>query len=182
MTKRVDDIINEVIQIEAGYVNHPADRGGPTRYGITEAVARANGYKGAMQNLPRAFAHQLLKKRYFIEPGFEAAAEISREIAEELTDTGVNMGPPVATRFLQVALNALNRDQQDYADIDEDGQLGPVTLRTLRAFLDKRGRLGEQVMLTALNCQQGARYIDIVRRDASQEAFIFGWLANRVVL
>jgi lysozyme family protein len=42
------DLIDALIDREGGYVNHPADRGGPTRYGITEAVARAHGYAGAM--------------------------------------------------------------------------------------------------------------------------------------
>ena len=37
----VDERIDELIEREGGYVCHPADRGGPTRFGITEAVARA---------------------------------------------------------------------------------------------------------------------------------------------
>ena len=39
----VDELIDELIEREGGFVSHPADRGGPTRYGITEAVARAHG-------------------------------------------------------------------------------------------------------------------------------------------
>ena len=42
MTK--DEIIDEIIQREAGYVNHPADRGGPTNWGITAKTALAHGY------------------------------------------------------------------------------------------------------------------------------------------
>ena len=49
----VDALIDELIEREGGYVNHPADKGGPTRFGITEAVARAHGYRGAMAELPR---------------------------------------------------------------------------------------------------------------------------------
>jgi lysozyme family protein len=44
----LDELINALIEREGGYVNHPADRGGPTRYGITEAVARAHGYGGPL--------------------------------------------------------------------------------------------------------------------------------------
>ena len=40
----VEELIDELIEREGGYANHPADRGGPTRFGITEAVARAHGY------------------------------------------------------------------------------------------------------------------------------------------
>ena len=50
-----DALINAVIDREGRYVNHPADRGGPTCWGITEAVARAQGYDGSMRDLPRAF-------------------------------------------------------------------------------------------------------------------------------
>ncbi len=39
----VDSLIDEVIGREGGYSNHPADRGGPTRWGVTEKVARAHG-------------------------------------------------------------------------------------------------------------------------------------------
>lgn len=36
--KTVDEMIDAIIRREGGYVNHPADRGGPTRYGITMAT------------------------------------------------------------------------------------------------------------------------------------------------
>ena len=50
----INGLIDELTEREGGYVNHPADRGGPTRFGVTEAVARAHGYAGAMRSLPRA--------------------------------------------------------------------------------------------------------------------------------
>ena len=37
----VDELIDELIEREGGYVNHPADRGGPTKFGITEAGPKA---------------------------------------------------------------------------------------------------------------------------------------------
>ena len=49
----VESMIDALIEREGGYSNHPADKGGPTCFGITEAVARAHGYAGAMRNLPR---------------------------------------------------------------------------------------------------------------------------------
>ena len=39
---------------EGGFVDHPSDPGGATRYGITERVARANGYTGSMREFPLA--------------------------------------------------------------------------------------------------------------------------------
>ena len=49
----VDRLIDALIEREGGYVDHPADKGGPTCFGITEAVARAHGYAGPMRQLPR---------------------------------------------------------------------------------------------------------------------------------
>lgn len=39
-------VIDGILSLEGGYVNNPADRGGATNWGITEATARAFGYKG----------------------------------------------------------------------------------------------------------------------------------------
>lgn len=57
-------LIEDVIDREGGYVDHPADRGGATRYGITQAVARAEGYTGAMRDLPRALAARIYRRHY----------------------------------------------------------------------------------------------------------------------
>ena len=35
MAVSVQHIIKEIIRREGGYVNHPNDRGGPTKYGVT---------------------------------------------------------------------------------------------------------------------------------------------------
>ena len=55
MDEQLDEaeLINALIEREGGYSNHPADKGGPTCFGITESVARAHGYRGAMKDLPR---------------------------------------------------------------------------------------------------------------------------------
>ena len=47
------DLIDAVIDREGGYVDHPADPGGATRWGITAAVAHADGYTGEMRLLSR---------------------------------------------------------------------------------------------------------------------------------
>lgn len=36
----IEQYLDDLIKREGGYVNNPADRGGATKYGITEAVAR----------------------------------------------------------------------------------------------------------------------------------------------
>ena len=49
----VEALVERVIDREGGYVNNAADKGGPTNFGITEAVARAQGYRGSMRSLRR---------------------------------------------------------------------------------------------------------------------------------
>jgi lysozyme family protein len=180
-TVDVDAMIDALIDREGGYVDNPADKGGPTCSGITEAVARAQGYRGAMRRLPRDDAAAIYKRLYWLRPRFDEVARRSTRIAAELLDTGVNMGPAVASTFLQRALTALNRNGKDYPDLVPDGRIGPTTLAALDAFLGLRGQSsGETVLLRALEALQGERYLRLAERRPANEAFLYGWLANRI--
>lgn len=173
-------LIDDVINREGGYVDHPADRGGPTRWGITRAVAAAHGYAGDMRAFPRERAVDIYRRRYWDEPKFAFVAELAPRIAAELFDTAVNMGPGVAIGFLQRALNALNRNGADYPDLTVDRIIGPRTLAALGRFIRLRGRAGETVLLKAVEALQGERYIMLAERRPANEAFLYGWLANRL--
>ncbi|APL95501.1 hypothetical protein Sj15T_32210 [Sphingobium sp. TA15] len=173
-------LIDEVIAREGGYSNHPADRGGPTHFGITQAVARANGYGGDMRAMPRTVAEAIYRRLYWERPGFAFVAELAPAVAEELFDTAVNMGPGTAGGFLQRALNALNRNGRDYPDLKVDQAVGAKTIAALGAFLAVRGRAGEKVLLKALEALQGERYLALAESRPANEAFLYGWLANRI--
>lgn len=175
----IDTMLDDMIGREGDYSDHPADRGGPTRWGVTEQVARAYGYKGDMRTLPRQTAIDIYRQRYWLQPRFDQVAAVSPALAEELFDTGVNMGQTVAAKFLQRALNALNRQGKDYPDVAADGQIGPMTIAALKGFAAKRGAAGLKVLTRAVDALQGERYIAIAEARASQEEFLFGWLANR---
>ncbi len=178
----IDGLIDAVIAREGGYGEHRADRGGRTRWGVTEVVARAQGWRGAMRLLPRDEAVAIYRRLYWLRPRLDAVAERAPRIAVELFDTGVNMGPAVAAAFLQRALNALNRGGSDYADLAADGRIGPATLAALDAFLATRADGGETVLLKAIEALQGERYVALAEGRPANEAFLYGWLANRVGL
>lgn len=178
----IETLIDDVIAREGDYVNHPADRGGATRWGITQAVARAQGYVGDMRALPRDTAADIYRRVYWTTPRFEQIARRAPRIAAELFDTGVNMGTGTAIGFLQRALNALNRAARDYPDIVIDRAIGPATLHALDGLLRARGPRSETVLLRAIEALQGERYIALAERRPSQEAFLYGWLANRIGL
>jgi len=176
----IDNLIDELIDREGGYVDHPSDRGGATCWGITEAVAHADGYAGAMRLLPRARAATIYRRLYWLRPGFDHVAARAPALAAELFDTGANMGPAVASGFLQRALNALNRCASDYPDLAVDGCVGPGTLAALDAFLARRGRGAETVLVKAVEALQGERYLALAEARPANEAFLYGWLANRL--
>ena len=180
-TIEIDRLIDALIEREGGYVSHPADKGGPTCFGITEAVARAHGYCGTMRDLPRDEAVAIYRRLYWLRPRFDQISKRSRRIGGELFDTGVNMGPAVAATFLQRALTALNRNGSDYPDLVPDGRIGEVTLAALDAYFTVRGQvMGETVLLRALEALQGERYLRLAERRPANEAFLYGWLSNRI--
>lgn len=180
MTK--DDIFSAILGKEGGYSNNPNDAGGATNWGITQAVARAHGYSGDMRSLTRDQALAILEADYWTGPRFDQVSQISPQIAAELCDTGVNMGPSVAAKFLQRCLNVFNNQGVLYPDITADGQIGPRTLSSLRIFLSGRGNVGATVLLKALNSLQGARYIELAEQRVSNETFVYGWIQSRVSL
>ncbi len=169
-----------VLNLEGGYSNNPDDPGGETRYGISEAVAREEGYPGLMQSLPLETAKAIYKRRYWDALKLDVIAAFSEAIAFKLFDTGVNMGTGTAVAFLQRALNALNDQISQAPNLTVDGVIGQKTLVKLSAFLNRRGKPGEHVLFKALNILQGVRYIELAEARCRNRSFIYGWLANRV--
>lgn len=172
---------------EGGYVNDPVDRGGETYRGIArvhhpdwsgwqriDAQRRKAGFPRslsadrALQNSVRRF----YKKAYWDR--FDGDRIPDQAVANELYDTGVNMGVRRAVRFLQSSLNLLNRNQRDYDDLIVDGWFGDKSLVALKVLLRKDRR--SDALVKMMNIQQGARYVDIMARDASQERFARGWI------
>lgn len=182
MDAKIKAIIDGVIAKEGGYVNDPRDRGGETNWGITIAVARANGWTLPMRDLPRQKAFDIYYSQYVVQPRFDRVAALHAGVGAECIDTGVNMGPAWGGIFLQRSLNALNNQGRLYADIGVDGRIEPDTLGALTAYLRHRGAEGATVLVRAMNCLQGERYIDLSEKRQTNEAFTYGWLRERVGL
>lgn len=175
--------IEALIDREGPYVDHPADKGGPTTWGVTEAVARASGYAGRMQDLPREFARAVFRRQYISVPGFDKVAAVAPRVAEEMFDTGVNMGPGIPGPWLQRLLNVLREPIAGapmFAPLALDGAIGPATLGALAAFLKHRPKDGETVLVRGLDSLQGVRYVELTEARPANRAFIYGWLLNRV--
>ena len=108
-----DTAFDLLITHEGGFSNHPDDPGGATMYGVTEAVARAEGYTGAMRDLTLDFAKQVYRKRYWDACRCDQMPDVLRY---PLFDAAVNSGPGQAIKWLQSAVG-----------VKADGAIGPVT-------------------------------------------------------
>ena len=102
-----------LITHEGGYNNHPDDPGGATMYGITEKVARANGYTGPMRDLTLDFSKSIYRKSYWDACRCDQMPDTLRY---PLFDAAVNSGPGQAIKWLQSAVG-----------VKADGAIGPVT-------------------------------------------------------
>lgn len=180
MNPTIRAMIEDTIGKEGAYSNHPSDPGGETMWGITKRVAVANGYTGPMKALPRDTAVRIYYTEYAVKPGFAAVAEISPAVGAELFDTGVNMGVARPALWFQEWLNAFNQGGRLYADLKEDGDIGPKTLAAFTAYRAKRGADADKTMIAGLNADQGARYKELARMRGANEDFVYGWVRQRV--
>lgn len=104
---------------EGGFVDHPSDPGGATKWGITAAVARAHGYQGPMQDLPVAAARGIAKIAYW---DTVRADLLPAAVRYAVFDAAYHSGPGQAVRWLQRALG-----------VTDDGVIGPKTLQAVAA-------------------------------------------------
>lgn len=112
-----DDAFDAVLKHEGGYSNHAADPGGATRWGVTQAVARQEGYTGDMATYPLDHARGVYKRRYWDVMRLD---EVRPELRFDLFDAAVNSGVSAATRWAQRLLA-----------VKDDGIMGPATLQAL---------------------------------------------------
>lgn len=176
-------LIKEVLHVEKGYVLNPRDKGGETNFGITEAVAREEGYKGKMIDMKQSEAEVILKNKYLIKPKFMLFSDISYDIVNELFDTGVNCGTRVAGKFLQEVLNSFRwyKSSTLYENLEVDGYAWGATKAALLALIKVRGKA--QVVALILNClnaKQSVHYMNLSNKDDDYASFCWGWHVARV--
>lgn len=174
-------MIDGILEREGGYVDHPSDPGGRTNWGITERVARANGYSGHMRNLPKETARDIYLRQYIEKPKFTEIVLRDIVVGEEVVDTGVNAGWKRSAKWFQQALNVLNRREKDYKDVVVDGDIGPATLRAFEALRRKRGgAVARRLMMKCLNGLQFMHYYKLSEGNTKFEDFMVGWVDHRI--
>lgn len=111
--------VERVLKSEGGYVNHPADPGGETNWGIIKTTARTHGYQGQMRHLTREQAIEIYYQAFWLR---YHCNKLPHAVAYQYFDACVNHGAENATKILQRALGVI-----------ADGVIGVKTLAAIAA-------------------------------------------------
>jgi len=121
-----DQAFDILMRFEGSYSDHAADKGGPTKYGITISVARQNGYTGEMRDLPQSLAKLIYKKSYWDAVKADLLPDVIRY---DVFDAAVNSGVGRATQWLQMAVGTA-----------VDGVIGSQTLEAAANCKNLKGK------------------------------------------
>lgn len=155
-----EQIIEGIIEREGGFVQHPGDHGGATKFGITIQMLghwRKRPVTVAdVRELASQEAREIYRELYIERPGFQAI--LNPELRALVIDCGVQHGPEDAARWLQQAIGGLK----------VDGRIGPKT----KAALEKADARRVYLRICAIRTRY---YGELVRREPSQAVFAAGW-------
>jgi len=159
----IDEMLEDLIEKEGGYINHPADRGGPTKYGITQttldefSLEHSEVFFNCVKDITRGYAKRIYRSNYYKKPNLDDLGE--ERLQTLMFDCCVLHGRGTAVRWLQRACGA-----------KVDGHLGPQTLQKVKDS-------GETVYTKVLS--RRINFIaNIVARDHSQVVFLRGWISR----
>ena len=145
-----DSCFDKLISHEGGLVNNPADKGGLTKYGISQRSYPALD----IARLTLADARAIYKRDYWDRAQCD---KLPPGVAFDVFDTAVNSGIGQAIRFLQRA-----------AGVADDGNVGPLTLAAV-ARRDPE----------AVQARFNGHRLDFMSRLSTWPVFGAGW-ARRV--
>jgi lysozyme family protein len=155
-----DHWIDELLRREGWpkYTDLAADRGGPTKGGITLAAWREytrnpTASAADVEAITEPQAREFYRLRYVLP----FAGVRDALLAELLIDCGVNHGVRHAAKWVQWA-----------AEVKQDGVLGPVSLAAINAAAPLE-------LVLWVNAFRIRLYGRLVSRDHSQAVFAAGW-------
>jgi len=160
--------------------DHPADRGGVTKYGISIRFLRAEGHdvdgdgdvdEDDIHALTKDHAAAVYRRYFWDRNGLDKIG--SGIISRKIFDIAVNAGSRAAWKIAQKAYNEARRKHyvSKPGPLTVDGVPGPAT----RAAFNNNAKLDYQI-INELREQQKKFYAGIIIRDPTQKAFELGWL------
>ena len=174
---------------EGGYDNDPDDRGGETYAGIArkffpswqgwkiiDKIKRSNQSKAAIKadHLLRDYVRAWYKTTWFDALGL---GELPQPLANEIFEQSVNLGKSGSGKKVQIICNAYNYQpgaKKLFADLKVDGAIGPKTLAALKIILANKANA--ESLVHALNCMQGAHYLELAAKKFTQRKYTVGWM------
>lgn len=168
VSTRFDYCLRFIAKWEGGFVDDPADRGGRTNLGITQATLdQYNKVKGMPSQDVAVLSEKKAREIYFDNYWMPAkCGQMPEPLDLIVFDTAVNMGVGRSARFLQMALGIEL----------VDGVIGPKTMKALHEEISA-GRV-EELCDLYMAARRG-HYQRIVEKDETQQKFIKGWM-NRL--
>ncbi len=178
---------------EGGYDNDPDDRGGETYAGIArkffpswqgwkiiDKIKRSNQSKAAINQAAKA--DHLLRdyvRAWYKTTWFDALGlgELPQPLANEIFEQSVNLGKSGSGKKVQIICNAYNYQpgaKKLFADLKVDGAIGPKTLAALKIILANKANA--ESLVHALNCMQGAHYLELAAKKFTQRKYTVGWM------
>ncbi len=159
-----EEIIDDILAAEGGYVDDPDDRGGCTKYGIT--IGTLSEERGeevdceAVRHLTEDEARSIYRHKYIHVPGFDQIRDQGpwAVLRELLVDSAVQHGASKAVEWLQEASGAA-----------VDGDFGPNTRGAVNS--SDPTRLYNEILAERIRY-----YGEIISNDHSQARFALGWM------
>lgn len=158
-----DRCMEVVFANEGGYVWHPADPGGETKYGIAKKFFPDED----IQNLTKKRAKSLYRKHYWKPMNLEGIND--DDLILQIFDFGVNAGPSRSIKLIQCIAGAK----------PVDGICGPVTKSKINSFIPIKKDSGTYSAIDLFKEGRKHYYVDLANRKPVMNVFLPGWL-NRI--
>lgn len=167
----IDEMLDEVLKSEGGFVNHPDDRGGATNMGITQAtLGKFLGREATVedvQEMTEETAREIYKHSFYSGPKIDRLPE---DIQSVVFDAAVNSGPGRSIKWVQQELNA-----QGYGPLSEDGALGPKSIQAAATACEEKG--GGEIARALVERRRQFLH-NLIAQNPSQKVFEKGWMAR----
>lgn len=172
--------IKSILIMEGDLSDHPEDKGGLTKYGITQRLATQYGISD-VRTITIQKAVQIYYDEFWVKGNLEEVAIVDEDIAEEILEASVNTGWKSPRIWLQNFLNASRigpNGRPMYEILKEDGIIGEKTIAAMEKAIKIRDARND--IFNFLNARQLVYYTRIVESNPSQSVFFWGWIKNRV--
>ena len=165
---KFENFAGKLLRLEGGYVNHPLDRGGPTKYGVILSVWQEHGHDKDgdgdidaedIRKLSEGDAKYIAKKIFW--DYFLADLILNQSLAEFIVDWGYNSGRKTVAKIVQRV-----------AKVTIDGIVGPQTVTAINCA-------DQEMLFNALKIERKVFLNNIIKRRPDQIVFYDGWM-NRV--